>query len=330
MPAPGLGGEARRVVGVSSVDGDEGDRQIMPTLAPTRSIDVSLMSLSRKGKSASDIGTEIRQVNPNLLEVSGAGAGEDSRQAMDDSAEKPGEFGSSQSSADLSGEEEEAQAKAKDFELPSLAELVKTHSKRQEDGARRAVTVVDRQHTGKKKGRDELSRKVFYSHLKVSTEGFTVAFDDDLTEYYDGSLISLGATKFGYDDKRLYSGVLNAFRADSQFNVDRDTATKVLGLPRDLQFSKRVMDITFEAMYFNHKSFFKEYLLEPYEFQCLIEQDRPLGENIQTFKSKQILNLNLTYGCIISLYQALQEVKDAEESMARAEESMAKAVQLAS
>ena len=35
-----------------------------------------------------------------------------------------------------------------------------------------------------------------------------------------------------------------------------------------------------------------------------------------TIKSKDVLNLNLTYGCLISLYQALQGVIDEEESTA--------------
>ena len=139
------------------------------------------------------------------------------------------------------------------------------HSKKQDQEADRGVTFR-RTHKSKAR-RDDNSRKVYFADLRVATGGFVIAFDDDKThKYYDDSLIQLGATKFSFEQKRLYSDVMNPFRADNQFLLDREIATAVLGLDPAIDANYSVMDTTCEALYFNHKSFFKESLIEPYQF----------------------------------------------------------------
>jgi hypothetical protein len=58
---------------------------------------------------------------------------------------------------------------------------------------------------------------------------------------------------------------MNPFRADNQFLLDREIATTVLGLDPAIDADHSVIDTTFKALYFNHKSFFKESLIEPYQ-----------------------------------------------------------------
>ena len=62
---------------------------------------------------------------------------------------------------------------------------------------------------------------------------------------------------------------MNPFRADNQFLLDREIATQVLGLDKGIVSNHSVIDTTFEALYFNHKSFFKESLIEPYQLQYI-------------------------------------------------------------
>ena len=61
------------------------------------------------------------------------------------------------------------------------------HSKRQDQEENRGFTFR-MTHKSKAK-KDDNSRKVFYAEFKVLTKGFAVAIDDDMTQFYDDSLI---------------------------------------------------------------------------------------------------------------------------------------------
>jgi hypothetical protein len=57
-----------------------------------------------------------------------------------------------------------------------------------------------------------------------------------------------------------------------------------------------------EASYFNHKSFGEEMLIEKYIIEIIMDQKEPTKPNVVSVESKHVFNLNLTYGCILSVY----------------------------
>lgn len=57
--------------------------------------------------------------------------------------------------------------------------------------------------------------------------------------------------------------------------------------------------------YFNQKSVYEELLLEPYFITYNTHKKEPNGVDCVNIISQQILNINLTYGCALSLYKAL-------------------------
>ena len=57
--------------------------------------------------------------------------------------------------------------------------------------------------------------------------------------------------------------------------------------------------------YFNQKSVYEELLLEPYFITYKTLKTEPNGIECVNIISQHILNINLTYGCALSLYKAL-------------------------
>ena len=60
-----------------------------------------------------------------------------------------------------------------------------------------------------------------------------------------------------------------------------------------------------EVTYYNPKTFGSEALIEPYSFNIQWVQKEPLLTNKYKIKSKDMLNVNLTYGCLLSLSRSL-------------------------
>lgn len=65
-----------------------------------------------------------------------------------------------------------------------------------------------------------------------------------------------------------------------------------------------------EVSNFNHKTLNQEFLLEPYSLTYFTTQEQPLGQRVTKLKSGDMLNVNVTYGCLLSLNKALQEMKE--------------------
>jgi hypothetical protein len=81
---------------------------------------------------------------------------------------------------------------------------------------------------------------------------------------------------------------------------------------RNLWLLKRKIEIFMYASYFNHKSHGEEMLIEQYRIQLSMNQQNPKLPMVTQIQSKDIFNLNLTYGCILSLIKVLQFIKDNE------------------
>jgi hypothetical protein len=60
-----------------------------------------------------------------------------------------------------------------------------------------------------------------------------------------------------------------------------------------------------EVSYYNPKTFGTEALIEPYSFVYQNVQKEPLLTNKYKFKSADMLNVNLTYGCLLSLSRSI-------------------------
>jgi hypothetical protein len=54
----------------------------------------------------------------------------------------------------------------------------------------------------------------------------------------------------------------------------------------------------------------QEYLLEPWNFTFQTLQKSPLAQRVMKLKSLEFLNINLTYGCLLSLNKALSEIRE--------------------
>ena len=97
---------------------------------------------------------------------------------------------------------------------------------------------------------------------------------------------------------------------------------------RELILTKTKIDILVQASYFNHKSHGEEMLIERYQICLLMEQRTPKTAMVTKVHSTEIFNLNLTYGCILSLIKVLQFIKDSEREKEEEEESQQEAVVL--
>ena len=72
-------------------------------------------------------------------------------------------------------------------------------------------------------------------------------------------------------------------------------------LLQDLMAYNQGMQMNFEIIYFNKKTFSQEPLIEPYSMVFSCGQEMPLSQMETCMTSPDMLDINLTYGCIISL-----------------------------
>ena len=70
------------------------------------------------------------------------------------------------------------------------------------------------------------------------------------------------------------------------------------------------LDFEIQVTYFNQKSVFEEFLIEPFPITYQTLQERPNSQNCIKIISKKTIDINLTYGCALSLYKAMQEIKN--------------------
>jgi hypothetical protein len=75
------------------------------------------------------------------------------------------------------------------------------------------------------------------------------------------------------------------------------------------------MKLEIESTYYNHKSHGEEMLIENYRAKIVLEQISPMEAIVTTVKSEDIFNLNLTYGCILSIAKVLTYFKDDKSSL---------------
>ena len=61
------------------------------------------------------------------------------------------------------------------------------------------------------------------------------------------------------------------------------------------------LQMNFEVMYFNKKTFCLEPLIEPFRLTFSNAQERPLDTLETQLSSPDMLEINLTYGCIVSI-----------------------------
>ena len=57
--------------------------------------------------------------------------------------------------------------------------------------------------------------------------------------------------------------------------------------------------------YYNHKSFNIEPLIENYSIELNVKKAGPTDPKISRITADDLLNINLTYGCIDSIYKTL-------------------------
>lgn len=56
-------------------------------------------------------------------------------------------------------------------------------------------------------------------------------------------------------------------------------------------------------------------LIEEYVITLAMKQNSPVAPLLTSIYSKDIFNLNLTYGCILSIFKTLQFIKDEEKKV---------------
>jgi len=156
----------------------------------------------------------------------------------------------------------------------------------------------------------------------VVTDGVKISLLDDFTTQFEESLLAFGAPNLTYTSTTFDSG-----EEDSKFTKERnntsdiDAFIEILKLRGnspsenvdDYLFSQSELRVKIEAMYFNHKSFGEEFLIEPYSLVMTDSQQSPLKATFSRIYSADMLNINLTYGCITSLDKAMNEIREEEE-----------------
>ena len=77
------------------------------------------------------------------------------------------------------------------------------------------------------------------------------------------------------------------------------------------------MKLQFEMNYFNKKTFCQEHLIEPYSMQFTVSQEKPVSQAETCISSVDMLDINLTYGCILSIQDTLDLIKKDEAEVVR-------------
>lgn len=94
-------------------------------------------------------------------------------------------------------------------------------------------------------------------------------------------------------------------KEDSRFTEITEMIRKLELLKSDIYKNYMFVSLNMNAKYFNHRSYGEEMLIEKFSLYIEMTQDKPLAVNNYVINSRDMLNLNLTYGCTLSLYKAL-------------------------
>ena len=76
------------------------------------------------------------------------------------------------------------------------------------------------------------------------------------------------------------------------------------------------IDMDLEVIYFNKSNFCLEPLIEPYSMKFSVMQEEPLSQVETCISSEHMMNINLTYGCIVSIQDTIKLIIREEEFMA--------------
>ena len=99
----------------------------------------------------------------------------------------------------------------------------------------------------------------------LETKGAVISLKDNISSIYNEYLIGFEMDNLMLENAYLYTDVLNKYRADKQFESDKQIASIFLsesshGLIKDRIFAKlntyeQVVKFRLQALYFNNKSF---------------------------------------------------------------------------
>ena len=172
----------------------------------------------------------------------------------------------------------------KDDKEQSLEQIVELH-------ARKKNYLTNTQLVRAQSSHVDTGKTVLWCLMEIECkQGLVVALDDDFTENYDEFALGLVAKEFSMVQSYLYSDVCNKFRADQQFEQDRDVTLKQLvrwwdpesGDPYPLKSALVTWDtgikLDFEVNYFNKATFCLEPLVEPYQLHISQMQEMPLSQ----------------------------------------------------
>ena len=88
---------------------------------------------------------------------------------------------------------------------------------------------------------------------------------------------------------------------------------------KNQMYSQQLIKIIIEFSYFNQKAHGMEDLIEKYNLGLATEQKDPMKASETRVTSDDMLDINLTYGCILSIYKVLQFLKEDEEIVEKRE-----------
>lgn len=199
---------------------------------------------------------------------------------------------------------EKPTVKEKQEEVMSIEDLIKQHTSQSSSNQLFNKLIS---------GIDSANRNVWHSKTSFSTQdSFQICLQDDLTALYEDSLLAFVANEIVFDSEGITTDTKSAVKAEKQFNVDKERLKRYFaeGIAAEpLCYRQKIM-LKFEASNFNHKSLNQEYLIEPYSLKYTALQERPLSQQVMTIVSKEIFNINVTYGFFSSIEKALAEIKE--------------------
>ena len=158
-------------------------------------------------------------------------------------------------------------------------------------------------------------------------DGLQVGIDDEFTSDYDEYVIGLVAKDFSMKSSYLWADLINQFRTSQHFERDQEVMLKQLlkwwkpdGIEPYPLMSHMVaydqgINMDFEVIYFNKSTFCLEPLIEPYKMKFSVMQEMPLSQVETCILSDVMMNINLTYGCIVSIQDTLQLIRKEELDM---------------
>lgn len=180
---------------------------------------------------------------------------------------------------------------------------------------------------------------IVYDVLEFNSEGFKICLMDDLTSKYVESLLNLRLKDLDLRTQSLCAKPyvppllegqaapaepppdLNiveqywAFQHIMQLLKDSDLLADL----KNQMYSQQLIKIIIEFSYFNQKAHGMEDLIEKYNLGLATEQKDPMKASETRVTSDDMLDINLTYGCILSIYKVLQFLKEDEEIVEKRE-----------